>query len=84
MIWIGTSGFQLRGVEKGIFYPDKMSATKMLPYYAQHFPTTEINYTFRRLPTTRPCQTGWRRRQNNSVHLEGAAEHHGFSAPAKL
>jgi uncharacterized protein YecE (DUF72 family) len=50
MIWIGTSGFQYPEW-KGNFYPKKMPATKMLSYYAQHFPTTEINYTFRQLPS---------------------------------
>ncbi len=50
MIWIGTSGFQYPEW-KGIFYPEKMPPAKMLAYYAQHFPTTEINYTFRRLPS---------------------------------
>jgi uncharacterized protein YecE (DUF72 family) len=50
MIWIGTSGFQYPEW-KGTFYPDKMSPPKMLEYYAAHFPTTEINYTFRRLPS---------------------------------
>lgn len=28
-----------------------MPASAMLPYYARHFPTTEINYTFRQLPS---------------------------------
>ncbi|MCD6052515.1 MAG: hypothetical protein K0Q55_3933 [Verrucomicrobia bacterium] len=50
MIWIGTSGFQYPEW-KGIFYPEKMAPAKMLAYYAGHFPTTEINYTFRRLPS---------------------------------
>ena len=50
MIWIGTSGFQYPEW-KGIFYPEKMPATKMLAYYARRFPTTEINYTFRQLPS---------------------------------
>lgn len=50
MIWIGTSGYQY-AEWKGIFYPEKTPATKMLTYYAQNLPTTEINYTFRRLPS---------------------------------
>lgn len=48
-LWIGTSGFQYPEW-KGKFYPEKMPAGKMLPYYAEHFATTEINYTFRRIP----------------------------------
>ncbi|HXT39973.1 MAG TPA: DUF72 domain-containing protein [Candidatus Angelobacter sp.] len=50
MLWVGTSGFQYPEW-RGSFYPDKLPISKMLPYYAEHFPTTEINYTFRRMPT---------------------------------
>jgi uncharacterized protein YecE (DUF72 family) len=50
MIWIGTSGFQYPEW-KGNFYPEKMPPARMLSYYAGHFPTTEINYTFRQLPS---------------------------------
>ena len=50
MIWIGTSGFQYPEW-KGNFYPEKMSTAKMLAFYAQQFSTTEINYTFGRLPS---------------------------------
>ena len=48
-LWVGTSGFQYPEW-KGAFYPEKMPASKMLPFYAEHFATTEINYTFRRIP----------------------------------
>ncbi len=47
--WIGTSGFQYPEW-KDKFYPEKMPASKMLPYYAEHFTSTEINYTFRQIP----------------------------------
>jgi uncharacterized protein YecE (DUF72 family) len=50
VIWIGTSGFQYPEW-KGNFYPEKMPAAKMLAYYSERFPTTEINYTFRQLPS---------------------------------
>jgi uncharacterized protein YecE (DUF72 family) len=50
MIWIGTSGFKY-SEWKGSFYPTKMPPAKVLSFYSQHFPTTEINYTFRRLPS---------------------------------
>jgi hypothetical protein len=49
---IGTSGFQYPEW-KGLFYPEKFSTAKMLPYYAERFPTTEINYTFNRIPTVK-------------------------------
>jgi uncharacterized protein YecE (DUF72 family) len=48
--WIGTSGFQYPEW-KGYFYPEKLPAAKMLPFYAERFQTTEINYTFRRIPS---------------------------------
>jgi uncharacterized protein YecE (DUF72 family) len=50
MIWVGTSGFQYKEW-KGTFYPETLSVAKMLPYYAERFPTTEINYSFRRIPS---------------------------------
>ena len=49
-IRIGTSGFQY-AEWKGGFYPEKLSLAKMLAYYAGHFPTTEINYSFRQIPS---------------------------------
>jgi uncharacterized protein YecE (DUF72 family) len=50
MIWVGTSGFQYKEW-KGTFYPETLSVAKMLPYYAERFSTTEINYSFRRIPS---------------------------------
>ena len=50
MIWVGTSGFQYPEW-KGKFYPETLSTAKMLPYYAERFSTTEINYSFRRIPS---------------------------------
>jgi uncharacterized protein YecE (DUF72 family) len=55
MIWIGTSGFQYPEW-KGKFYPEKISAPKMLPFYASKFSTTEINYTFKRIPTEKTLE----------------------------
>jgi uncharacterized protein YecE (DUF72 family) len=49
-LWIGTSGFQYPEW-KGTFYPEDLPAAKMLPFYAGRFSTTEINYTFRRIPS---------------------------------
>ena len=50
MIWVGTSGYNYPEW-KGNFYPADLAAAKMLPYYASHFATVEINYTFYRAPT---------------------------------
>ena len=50
--WIGTSGYSYPEW-KGSFYPEKLAAAKMLPYYAERFSTVEINATFYRLPTAK-------------------------------
>ena len=50
MIVVGTSGYNYPEW-KGTFYPEKISARKMLPYYAARFTTVEVNYTFYRLPS---------------------------------
>lgn len=57
MILVGTSGFQY-AEWKGKFYPETISTPKMLPYYASHFSTTEINYSFRRIPSEKAL-TSW-------------------------
>jgi uncharacterized protein YecE (DUF72 family) len=57
MIWIGTSGYNYPEW-KGTFYPADLPAAKMLPYYAERFPTVEINYTFYRMPTEKLVD-GW-------------------------
>lgn len=57
MIWVGTSGFQYKEW-KGTFYPENLSLAKMLPYYAARFPTTEINYSFRQIPSEKTL-TNW-------------------------
>jgi uncharacterized protein YecE (DUF72 family) len=49
-LWVGTSGFQYPEW-KGKFYPEKMPASKMLAHYATHFSSTEVNYTFRQIPS---------------------------------
>ncbi len=50
MILVGTSGYNYPEW-KGSFYPQTLSAAKMLPFYAERFPTVEINATFYRMPT---------------------------------
>ena len=57
MIWVGTSGYNYPEW-RGTFYPEKFPAAKMLPYYAERFPTVEINYTFYRTPTEQILD-GW-------------------------
>ncbi|MGZ6142985.1 MAG: DUF72 domain-containing protein [Myxococcales bacterium] len=50
MIHVGTSGYNYEAW-KGSFYPEDLSSKKMLGYYAERFPTVEINYSFYRKPT---------------------------------
>jgi uncharacterized protein YecE (DUF72 family) len=56
-IWVGTSGYNYPEW-KGTFYPETLPAAKMLPYYAERFPTVEINYTFYRTPNEKILD-GW-------------------------
>jgi uncharacterized protein YecE (DUF72 family) len=53
--WIGTSGFQY-AEWKGTFYPPDLPANKMLPYFAGRLSTTEINYTFHRIPSPKTIE----------------------------
>jgi uncharacterized protein YecE (DUF72 family) len=57
--WVGTSGYNYPEW-KGSFYPEKLPAAKMLPYYAERFATVEINYTFYRVPNEK-ILAGWNR-----------------------
>ena len=54
---MGTSGYNYPEW-KGSFYPQNLAASKMLPYYAERFPTVEINYTFYRTPNEKIVE-GW-------------------------
>jgi uncharacterized protein YecE (DUF72 family) len=56
-VLVGTSGYNYPEW-RGTFYPEKFSTDKMLAYYAERFPTVEINYTFYRLPTEK-LLAGW-------------------------
>jgi uncharacterized protein YecE (DUF72 family) len=73
--WIGTSGFQYPEW-RGTFYPEKFPTAKMLPFYAERFSTSEINYTFYRIPNSKTIE-GW----------DGATPEHfrfGLKAPQKI
>jgi uncharacterized protein YecE (DUF72 family) len=56
-IWVGTSGYNYPEW-KGSFYPETLSAAKMLPYYAERLSTVEINYTYYRTPNQK-ILAGW-------------------------
>jgi len=55
----GTSGYSYKEWV-GPFYPEKTPASAMLRYYAERFPTVEINNTFYRLPKESLLE-GWAR-----------------------
>lgn len=48
-LYVGTSGYSYKEW-KGTFYPEKLPAKEMLPYYASRLRSVEINNTFYRLP----------------------------------
>ncbi len=50
-LFCGTSGFAY-ATWKPDFYPAKLASKKFLEHYAQRLNAVEINYTFRRLPST--------------------------------
>ena len=49
-IHIGTSGWSYKHW-KGIFYPKNVKPAEYLAFYARHFPVSEINNSFYKLPT---------------------------------
>jgi len=55
--WLGTSGYSF-DEWKGNFYPEKLASKDMLRFYAERFPTVEINNTFYRMPKEALLQ-GW-------------------------
>lgn len=48
-LFAGTSGYSYKEW-KGSFYPEKLAAKDMLPYYSSKLPAVELNNTFYRLP----------------------------------
>ena len=49
-ILIGTSGFSYEDW-RGFFYPEDLPKREMLAYYAEHFPTVEVNATYYSMPS---------------------------------
>ena len=49
-LWIGTSGYSYAEWTDAGFYPAATKSGQMLPFYAQHFPITELNYTWYQMP----------------------------------
>jgi len=55
--YVGTSGWAYASW-KPKFYPPEVKTAGLLRYYATRLPTTEVNYTFRHLPTEKTA-AGW-------------------------
>jgi uncharacterized protein YecE (DUF72 family) len=59
--WIGTSGWSYPHWEKGKFYPPELPQSEFLRFYAEQFPTVEINYSYYQLPAHKTFEL-WRRK----------------------
>lgn len=55
-LFAGTSGFSYAGW-KPVFYPPKLPSVKFLEHYASRLNSTEINYTYHRLPSTKSLES---------------------------
>ena len=55
-VLIGTSGYSYDDWV-GRFYPEGMNKSDFLAYYAEHFSTVEINYTYYRMPAARTLES---------------------------
>jgi uncharacterized protein YecE (DUF72 family) len=56
---IGTSGWNYKHW-KELFYPDGLAQRRWLPFYAEHYNTAEVNYSFYRLPTPETYEKWYR------------------------
>jgi uncharacterized protein YecE (DUF72 family) len=59
-VLIGTSGWSYKHWENGKFYPPKLPPADYLAFFAEHFPTVEINYSYYQLPPRKTFEQ-WRR-----------------------
>jgi uncharacterized protein YecE (DUF72 family) len=49
-LWVGTSGYSYSEWVDAGFYPSGTKSGNMLPFYAQNFPITELNFTWYQMP----------------------------------
>ncbi|HEY3359998.1 MAG TPA: DUF72 domain-containing protein [Polyangia bacterium] len=75
MLLIGTSGYSYDDW-RGRFYPERLKKTEFLPFYADHFPACEINFTYYRPPDARTLEA--------MVRKSGARVELVIKAPAAL
>ncbi len=55
-ILVGTSGYSYAEWVQAGFYPPATQSGRMLPFYARHFPVTELNYTWYQMPRAEPLE----------------------------
>ncbi|KPJ55583.1 hypothetical protein AMJ49_06810 [Parcubacteria bacterium DG_74_2] len=65
-LFIGTSGWAYNHWQN-IFYPENLAGKDRLKYFSQHFKTTEINYSFYRLPTHVTYQNWYEQTPENFI-----------------
>ena len=58
-LFLGTSGFAYEEWRHGVFYPEGVTASRMLRHYSSVFGSVEINYTFRKWPSEKVVDA-WR------------------------
>ena len=72
-LFIGTSGWIYSHWE-GIFYPEYLPSKEKLKYFARHFNTVEINYSFYHLPRPTTYQTWYQQTPENFVFAVKASK----------
>jgi uncharacterized protein YecE (DUF72 family) len=55
-LWVGTSGYSYAEWADAGFYPPGTKSGNMLPFYAQNFPITELNFTWYQMPKARSLE----------------------------
>ncbi len=55
-LWVGTSGYSYAEWADAGFYPPGTKSANMLPFYAQNFPITELNFTWYQMPKARALE----------------------------
>ena len=55
-LWVGTSGYSYAEWADAGFYPLGTKSGNMLPFYAQNFPITELNFTWYQMPKARSLE----------------------------
>src|SRR5690348_12966939 len=71
-LWIGTSGWVYRHWRGGVFYAKDLPTERELAFYAEHYRTVEINYSFYHLPEKSVFES-WRKQTADPFLLAAKA-----------